>query len=145
MKIEKRLANKKHYGDKRSTQDIKYIVLQTIGNNATPHYYISDNEAIQIIPDDFMSDAVNGAKVTKRGILHGICTKYNSIAIGVPCKMSDDVKQTCLNLIMTIKQRYKIENNDIVRQTDVTGSVNPEVWHDNNKWLNDIKNKLIDI
>lgn len=59
--------------------------------------------------------------------------------------MSDDDVQTCLNLIMTLKQRYKINNNDIVRQKDVTGENDPVKWYDDNKWTNDIKNKLIDI
>lgn len=145
MKIEKKLANPKYYGDKRSTSDIKYIVIQTIGNKATPHYYIKESEATQIIPDDYMSDAVNGVRVTKLGKLHGICTKYNSILVGIPQKLSDTDKETCLKLIMTLKQRYKINNDDIVRQTDVTGAKDPAEWYDIIKWKSDIKSKLIDV
>lgn len=145
MKIERKIAEPRHYGDKRSTRDIKYIVLQTIGNKATTHYHISDGIAIQFVPDDHMSNAVNGAKMNRLGVLHGICTKYNSISIGVPCKMSEEDIQTCLNLVMTLKQRYKINNNDIVRQKDITGEVDPGKWYDDDCWNNDIKNKLIDI
>ena len=144
MRISRRFADKRTYGEKRSTDDIQYIVVQTISNTASSHYFIRDNEAIQLIPDEYMSNAINGARIGKDGILHGICTKYNSISIGVPYEMSDDVKQMCLNLVMTIKQRYKICNENIVRKTDVTGESNPEAWYDNDRWTKDIKNKLIE-
>lgn len=145
MKIERKLADKKFYGEKRSTKDIQYIVIQTINNNATTHYHIRSSAVYQIIPDEYMSNATNGARASKNGFLHGICTKYNSVSIGVPCKMSLDDKQTCLNLVMTLKQRYKIDNDNIVRQVDVTGGFDPEEWCDNDRWVKDIKKKLIDI
>jgi hypothetical protein len=59
--------------------------------------------------------------------------------------MSEEDKQTCINLIMTIKQRYKIDNDNVIRQMDVTGVENPMIWKDKEKWISDIKNKLIDI
>ena len=46
---------------------------------------------------------------------------------------------------MTIKQRYKVNKDNIIRQKDVTGEIDPAEWHDNDKWNKDIKNKLIDI
>lgn len=145
MKIEKKIADIRHYGDRRKIGDITYIVIQTIGNKPSPHYHIVDGGAVQIVPDSYMSNSVNGARVNKRGYLHGICTQYNSISIGVPEEMSDDDKQTCLNLIMTLKQRYKVKNDNIVRQMNVTGENDPAEWRDEEKWKNDIKNKLIDI
>ena len=145
MKIEKRIADAKHYGDKRSTKDIKYIVIQNITNKPVSHYNIINGEAIQIIPDDHIGNSVSGPRLNRRGYLHGVCTKYNSVSIGVPCKLSDSDKQMCFNLIMTIKQRYKINDDDIIRQMDVTGEMDPETWHDSDSWNKDIKNKLIDI
>lgn len=145
MKIEKKLTNPKYFDGERPKEDIKYIVIQNIDNIAIPHYHLSDGKVIQVIPDDNMTDAVSGPKLTRFGVLHGICSKYNSISIGVPYKMSAEDKQMCLNLIMTIKQRYKIKNDNIIRQKDITGIMNPDVWHDNDKWNTDIKNKLIDI
>lgn len=145
MKIQKKLINPRFYGDKRHTQDIKYIVVQTINNKTASHYHINNSEVIQTIPDDIMSDAVNGGKLNKNAYLHGICTKYNSIVISVPDEMSLDDKQACLNLIMTIKQRYKIDNENIIRQYDVTGEVNPKEWYDVVLWDKDIKKKLIDV
>ncbi len=145
MKIEKKLANPKYFDGERPKEDIKYIVIQNIDNIAMPHYHLSDGKVIQVIPDDKMTDAVSGPKLTRFGVLHGICSKYNSISIGVPYKMSAEDKQMCLNLIMTIKQRYKIKNDNVIRQMDVTGVENPMIWKDKEKWISDIKNKLIDI
>ena len=144
MKIEQQLIGKKRYGEKRLLDDIIYIVVKTIDNNATTHYHIIKGEAIQKIPDEHNSNAINGVKANKYGYLHGICTKYNSLSIGVPYRMSLDDKQACYNLIMTLKQRYKIKNENIVRQFDVTGDINPEEWHDAGHWDKDIKNKLIE-
>lgn len=145
MKIEKKLASPKFYKEKRQREDIKYIVVQVIENNIIPHYHVYDGRAIQLIPDHYTSDSVNGARLSRFGVLHGICTKYNCISVGVPWNMSEEDKQTCINLIMTIKQRYKIDNDNVIRQMDVTGVENPMIWKDKEKWISDIKNKLIDI
>jgi len=144
MKIEKRYADPKHYSDKRQDK-IVYIVIQALDNKPTPHYHITDGKAIQFVPDNFMSDSVNGGKLNPCGYLHGICHKYNSISIGVTDNMSEEDKTVCFNLIMTLKQRYGIKSDNIVRQKDVTGEMNPCIWYDNDKWKEDIKDKLIDL
>ena len=145
MKIEQKIADMRFYGDRRSKADIEYIVIQTIGNKATTHYHIVNGTAIQVVPDDYMSDAVNGARLCSKGYLHGICTKYNSVSIGVPERMSEEDKQTCLNLIMTLKQRFKVDRGKIIRQMDITGEMNPSEWSTDVLWESDIKNKLIDV
>ena len=144
MKIEKKLLDRKFYGDKRP-QNIKYIVIQDINNNSVTHYYIADGVVTQIVPDENMTDSVNGGKLNRRGYLHGICTKYNSLSVGLPNNMSKDDEETCIRLIMTLKQRYDIKNDNIVRKMDITGELNPMKWHDNEKWNKDIKGRLIDI
>ena len=145
MKIEKQFTPMKYYGDKRNKNDIIYIVVQTIENRPITHYQIVDGKVIQKIPDDYTSDAINGPRLCKFGYLHGICTKYNCISIGISDHLSEDDIQMCLHLIMTMKQRYRIKNECIVRQVDVTGEANPEIWYDNDKWKADIKDKLIEI
>lgn len=145
MRIQRRIADTKAYGDKRATDDIKYIVIQTIENKPVSHYNIVKGEVIQLIPDDYMSDSVNGRKLCSKGILHGICTKYNSISIGLPSKPSTDEIQTCIKLIMTIKQRYKVKNEKVIRLTDITGEPNPKKWYDNERWHNDIISNLIEL
>lgn len=134
MKIQRRIADTGSYGDRRALSDITYIVIQTIENKPISHYNIVKGEVIQRIPDDYISDAVNGRKLCSKGILHGICTKYNCISIGLPEKLSTDDENACIKLIMTIKQRYKIEDSNVIRQMDVTGEPNPMIWQDNNKW-----------
>lgn len=46
---------------------------------------------------------------------------------------------------MTIKQRYRIDNENIIRQYDVTGEMNPKEWCDVVLWDKDIKKNLIDV
>lgn len=144
MKIEKRIASPEHYSDMRR-EKIIYIVVQNINNKATPHYHISNGKAIQVVPDDYMSNSVNGGRLNQYGTLHGVCTKYNSISIGVNDIMSEEDVTMCLNLIMTLKQRYRIENCNIIRQKDVTGEASPENWANDDAWNMAVKNKLIDI
>lgn len=145
MKIDKQLAPLKYYGDRRSKDDIIYIVVQSIDNRPITHYQVVNGIAIQKIPDDYLSDAVNGPRMCSFGYLHGICTKYNSITIGISDRLSEDDLQTCRHLIMTIKQRYKIHDDCIIRQRDVTGEANPEIWFDDDRWKADIKDKLIEL
>ena len=145
MKIEKRIADAKMFGDRRDKSDIKYIVIQTIENRPIPHYIIADGEAIQFVPDGNMSNAVNGSRLSSKGILHGICTKYNTISIGLPYKLTTEDIQTCIKLIMTIKQRYNVNNDNVIRQMDITGEPNPERWVNNDKWNKEVKNNLIEV
>ena len=144
MRITSKITDTKHYGDVRQGK-IDYIVVQTVGNSMSAHYQIHNGETIQIIPDDYISDSVNGGKINKCGYLHGICTKYNSISICITDDISKNDKELCLKLIMTLKQRYKIKRENIVRQKDITGEINPAVWHDDDKWKRDIIDKLIEI
>jgi hypothetical protein len=143
MKIEKKLINHKLYKGKRP-EKIKYIVVQNINNKHTSHYHVLNGNAIQVVPDEQMTDSVNGGRLNRNGYLHGICTKYNSVSIGLSDDLSEQDIETCLRLIMTLKQRYDVENDNIVRQMDITGEHNPKTWHDMNKWKKNIKDKLID-
>ena len=145
MKIEQQLLASELYGEKRNKKDIKYIVVQDIGNKHSPHYIVYEGKAIQKIPDDYASDSVNGCRLNRFGYLHGICTKYNSISIGIPSKMLTESKEMCVNLIMTLKQRYKISDDNIIRQMDITGELNPVCWHEFKTWERDVINKLIEI
>lgn len=145
MKIERKFTESKDYGDKRNKRDIEYIVIQTIDNKPITHYQVRDDNAIQYIPDEFLSNSVNGARLSTKGVFHGICTKYNSISIGLPSKPSTDEIQTCIKLIMTIKQRYKVKNEKVIRLTDITGEPNPERWYDNERWHKDIISNLIEL
>lgn len=144
MRIESRLTNPQNYDGIR-LEDIKYIVIQNIDNKFSPHYHIKDGKAIQIIPDDNMSDSVNGGKLNICGTLHGICTKYNSISIGVCDNLSKEDKKVCVNLVMTLKQRYNVEKNNIIRKKDVTGALEPTEWHNDKNWIEEMVNQIIEL
>ena len=142
MRIEKKITDSKNYGDKRKTSDIQYIVVMSLGDKPTPHYHIADGKAYQIVPDSNLSKSVNGAKMNRRGIYHGICTTYNSISIGMVDNPSQEDTEMCLRLMMTIMQRYNIPYNKVIRKRDVTGEINPEIWDDDNKWKLKVMERL---
>lgn len=144
MKIERRIADDKKLGEKRDKSEIKYIVIQTITNKPISHYHVVNGEAIQFIPDGNTSDSVNGGRLSSRGVLHGICTKYNSVSIGLSDNLTAEDLQTCIKLIMTIKQRYNINNENVIRQMDITGEPNPERWFNDDRWNKEIKYNLIE-
>lgn len=144
MRIESRLTIPGNYGGVRP-ESIKYIVIQNIGNKFSPHYHIKDGKAVQIIPDANMSNSVNGGKLNDCGVLHGVCTKYNSISIGVCDNLSKEDKNICVNLVMTLKQRYNVKKNNIIRKKDVTGALEPTEWHNDKKWIEEVVKQIIEL
>lgn len=144
MRIESRLTNPKNYDDTRP-ESIKYIVIQNIGNKFSPHYHIKDGKAVQIVPDANMSNSVNGGKLNGCGVFHGVCTKYNSISIGVCDNLSREDKKVCINLVMTLKQRYNVEKNNIIRKKDVTGVLEPTEWHNDKNWIEEVVKQIIEL
>ena len=146
MKIERKYADLK-YREKRC-DNIEYIVIQSFTDKDTSHYQIIDGKVYQMLPDNILSASVNGGRLNQYGILHGICTKYNSITIGVKDDPENDDIELCKHLIMTLRQRHKIKENNIIRQIDITGEVSPKIWFDKDKWEKDIiialKNMLED-
>ncbi len=134
MKIESKINRNKDYGQRRNAEDIKFIVVQSIDNGPTPHYHVTKDKVIQIIPDKCMSDSVNGARHGRLGVYHGICTKYNSLSVGIS---ADD--ELCMHLILTLMQRYDIPLENVLRKTDVTGEMNPKEWFDKDKWTEVLK------
>lgn len=134
MVIDKKFTEPKNYGDKRNKNDIEYIVIQEFSDKPTAHYHIVNEQVLQLIPDDFISNAVNGGKCCNLGIYHGICTKYNCISICIVENPNENDLELLSHLIMTIKRRYKISDDNILRQSDVTGEPNPQMFLDNRKW-----------
>lgn len=144
MKIEKKFADLKNR-EKRDKSEIKYIVIQPFQNKDTSHYHIMDNKVYQILPDSCISDSVSGGKLNRLGVYHGICTRFNSVSISVKDYPDKKDIELCKHLIMTIRQRYNIRDNDIIRQTDITGEIGPEIWFNNSRWNEDIIQGLKDM
>lgn len=103
-------ANKSNYGAKRSTSNIKYIVIHYTGNDgdkalnnatyfknnvvkASAHYFVDDTAVYQSVPDNYTAWSVGGIKygncaTTGGGKYYGKCTNANSLSI----ELCDTVK-----------------------------------------------------
>ena len=136
MKIESKINKAKDYGEIRPTSDIEYIVVSALNNKSSTHYHVANNKAVQVIPDNCMSDTVCGPRLNKFGIYHGICTRYNSLTIGI-----NEVDGLCVHLILTLMQRYNIPPDNVLRKLDITGEMEPDLWSNDYKWY-EIKDKI---
>lgn len=155
--LKKKLANKKNYGSKRSTKDIKKIVWHYTSNDgdtdeangnyfannivkASAHYFVDDDSVTQSVPDNYIAWAVGGnkypsCKETGGGKLYGVAKNSNTINI----ELCDDVKngkvypsektiENALELTRTLMKKYGLSKDDVIRHFDVTGKLCPAYW-----------------
>ena len=165
------IANKSNYGSKRSTVNIKYIVIHFTANDgdtdenngkyfknnvvgASAHYFIDDDSVTQSVPDDYVAWSVGGSKYsncssTGGGKFYGKATNNNTLNI----EICDDVKNgviypsqaTIDNVIAFTKVKmneYNIPASNVIRHFDVTGKSCPSYWTNNSKWQSEFWNKL---
>lgn len=148
------LADKSNYGGKRSTNDIKYIVIHYTGNDgdsdeangkyfqgtnrkASAHYFIDDDSITQSVPDNYVAWSVGGSrysnyKQTGGAKYYGQAQNVNTLNIEL-CDFKRDGKvepteKTLDNAVDFIKKKMKEYNIDIVhviRHFDVTGKSCP--------------------
>lgn len=156
-KLKKNLANRNNYGSKRSTKDIKYLVIHFTANDgdtdenngkyfannnvgASAHYFVDSDSVTQSVPDNYVAYAVGGRKYddcdkTGGGSQYGKCTNYNSISM----ELCDDVKNgkiypskgTIENAIEHAKKlmkKYNIPKSRVIRHFDVNGKKCPGYW-----------------
>lgn len=167
VQIKTKLANKKNYGNFRSTSNIKYIVIHYTGNNgdtdenngkyfannivqASAHYFVDSDSITQSVPDNHVAWSVGGKKYNNSGgKLYGKCTNSNSISI----ELCDDVLngvvypsaktiENALELICNLMNKYSIPKENVIRHYDVNGKSCPAYWVDDNKWKNEFWNKI---
>lgn len=141
----------------RSGKPIKYIVLHYTGNkgdtaknnavyfnggdrNASAHYFVDDNEIIQVVEDNNAAWSVgdgNGAYEI---------TNKNSISIEMCCNsngvVSEKTELKALELTKSLQSKYNISNSNVVRHYDASRKICPN-WSQNDwsRWVN-FKNKL---
>lgn len=169
--LKKIMANRKNYGNKRSTSSIKYIVIHYTANNgdkavnnanyfknnvlkASAHYFADDTTVYQSVPDNYIAYAVGGSKYNnKGGKYYGKCTNANSISIEL-CDVVKDKKiypsaKTIANAIELTKKlmkQYGIKTDHVIRHYDVTGKSCPAYWcgtsDKDKKWKTEFHNKL---
>lgn len=166
MKIKEYLANKSNYGGKRSTSNIKYIVIHYTGNDgdtdennakyfknnivkASAHYFVDDDSITQSVPDDYVAYSVGGSRYSDYKTSGGAkfykqCMNTNSISI----ELCDDVKdgkvypskktiENALELTKDLMKKYNVPASNVIRHFDVNGKKCPAYWCGN-----DEKNKL---
>lgn len=161
MNIKTNLANRKNYGNVRSTSTIKYIVIHYTGNDgdtdenngnyfknnvvqASAHYFVDDDSITQSVPDNYVAWHCGG-KTYK----HKQCRNSNSIGI----EICDDVKNgsiypskatitNTLELVVHLMQKYNIPKENVIRHFDVTGKHCPAYWIDNGLWKSEFWNKI---
>lgn len=156
-KLYTKTANRNNYGAKRSTSDIKYIVIHYTGNDgdksvnnatyfknnivkASAHYFVDDTAVYQSVPDSYIAWSVGGSKYsdcskTGGGKCYGKCTNANSISI----ELCDTVKNgivypsektidNAIALTKKLRAKYGIPASKVIRHFDVTGKSCPAYW-----------------
>lgn len=150
-------ANRKNYGAKRSTKNIKYIVIHFTANDgdhdtsngnyfknnvvkASAHYFVDSDSITQSVPDNYEAWSVGGSKYgdcakTGGGKFYGKCTNSNSISI----ELCDDKKngkiyptqKTIDNALLLTKylmKKYGVPSARVIRHFDVNGKRCPDYW-----------------
>ena len=165
------IANKKNYGNERTTSKIKYIVIHYTGNdgdtdeantnyfknnivNASAHYFVDDDSVTQSVHDNFVAWHCGGArynnyKSTGGAKYYGECTNTNSLGIEL-CDtnrngkygFSDKTLEKAIELVKDKMEQYNVTIDRVIRHFDVTGKVCPKPFVDDEKAWKEFKNKL---
>ena len=156
-KLKNKYANKNNYGAKRSTSNIKYIVIHYTANDgdtdegnanyfasriikASAHYFVDDDSVTQSVPDNYVAWSVGGSKyssckTTGGGKYYTKCTNSNSISIEL-CDTKKDGKiyptkktiENAIELTRKLMKQYNIPSTNVIRHFDVTGKTCPAYW-----------------
>lgn len=161
-----------NHGGNRAAEDIKYLVYHYTGNDgdtaknnclyyqntvvqASAHYFVDDDGAIQSVPDLTAAWAVGGKKwsdcdQTGGGTLFGKVTNRNSLSIEMcDCKRDGVVMaqpktlDNAIELGKMLMAKYNIPIERVIRHFDVTGKHCPAYFMDDEKW-NAYKQRLVE-
>ena len=161
--IKTKIANRKNYGSRRSTNTIRYIVLHYTANDgdtaynnveyyannvvkASAHYFVDDTTIYQSVPDNYTAWSVGGKKwsdcgKTGGGTLYGIACNANSISVEMCDTQRNGVimatETTMANaaeLVRYLMDKYGIPITHVIRHFDVNGKHCPAYMMDTAKW-----------
>ena len=170
VNIKVKTANRSNYGGKRSTADIKYIVIHYTANDGdtdegngnyfannivgdSAHYFVDDDSITRSVPDDYIAWAVGGSKYkyTKGGTFYGKCTNANSISIELCDTKKNGVydfteatMKNAADLVKLLMEKYTVPVERVIRHYDVTGKVCPKPFVDDEKAWKEFKERLVD-
>lgn len=159
--IYKPISNSCNFGGKRNKNDIKFIVIHWTANEssgatamnhyryfqnnkvgASAHYFVDNDNIIQIVGDSTVAYAVGGNQ--GYGVALNGCANYNSISIEM-CVNNGYSQKMLFNTIELVKELLRqYPNARVCRHWDVTRKDCPHGYtgNDNVKWkefLNEIK------
>lgn len=161
-----KLANKKNYGGKRKTNDIKFVVIHYTANdgdsasgnasyfannsnlNASAHIFVDDITAARSVPDDYVAWSVGGSRYpnTKGAKFYGTCTNSNSLSIELCDTRRDGVYnfteatlQNAAEVVADWMIKYNISFDHLIRHYDVTGKICPAPMVNDEKQWEDFK------
>ena len=170
VNIKVKTANRSNYGGKRSTADIKYIVIHYTANDGdtdegngnyfannivgdSAHYFVDDDSITRSVPDDYIAWAVGGSKYkyTKGGTFYGKCINANSISIELCDTKKNGVYdfteatiKNAADLVKLLMKKYNVPVERVIRHYDVTGKVCPKPFVDDEKAWKEFKERLVD-
>lgn len=146
------LANKDNYtNSKRSTSDIKYLVIHYTGNNgdtalnnckyfqganrgASAHYFVDGGTYVyKSVPVTNTAWSVGGFYSSSNGAgsFYKKCTNANSLSIEMcNCAKSvpDKVFNQTVELAKYLMDKYNISEDHVIRHWDVNGKSCPALW-----------------
>lgn len=139
-----------HYVGAVSTAQNNGIYFKNTYRGASAHYFVDDNEIVQIVKDNDRSwHCGDGLKNGKGGKWYNKCTNSNSIGIEMCCYMNngklDISEKTITNTIELVKElmaKYNIPVENVIRHFDVTNKVCPAPFVENESRWTDFKSRL---
>ena len=158
MNLVKILANRINYGNKRNTNNIKWLVIHYTANDgdsakgngnyfknnkpkASAHYFVDDNVIVNSVPDNYTAYAVGGKKYNNNGgKYYGVCTNTNSLSIELcdtkrngKSDLSSETRKNAIELARHLCKKYKIDKNHIIMHYQVNGKLCPKYFVEDTK------------
>lgn len=151
LKFKTQTAHKSNYGDARSENSIKYIVIHYTGNNgdtavnnckyfqganrnASAHYFVDGGDYVyKSVPVKSVAWSVGGfySQSGGAGSYYKKCTNANSVSVEMcNCVKSvpDDVFDQTVELTRFLMDKYNVPPSRVIRHWDVNGKECPGRW-----------------
>lgn len=148
------LANRSNYGDKRSLNSIKYIVVHYTGNDgdsaiananyfkspnrgASAHDFIDDKNVVNTVPHDYVAWSVGGNRYpncssTGGGKFYKTATNSNTLNIELcdskrngTVQATEETLSNAIEYIKKMMDKYNVPIENVIRHFDVTGKSCP--------------------
>lgn len=163
------IKNNRQFGNKRSLDSIKGIVIHDTGNTSkragalnhqkylthairhgSAHYYVDDKYIIQPIGDSRIAWSVGDTHSIKNRTRTDL-NNSNTLSIELCINKDIDKEQAYVNVVELVKNlmvKFKIPVNNVVRHFDVSGKLCPATmskdnWRDWKKFKVDITTPII--